>query len=157
VPGDYTEAELAEAQELIDQTEREMDTSYRTKGLASILSPVGVTGQTDTEAYAQRSAQYQRERAAEEAKNPTGSTVDPDQLESIRRTHPLLAMLIEDQQRMAMGEGALINRAADPKNRAYSALEEWEIANADIRVLAPGLWMERRNILREALGIPVER
>lgn len=126
--------------------ERQTGQGGLVRNLASLILPATVSAETDTAAYARRSADYARE-------NPPVQ-VDPAIMESLKANNPLAAILLQDTQRNMVGEGALINRDADQTSRAYAALQAWSDENANMRYFMPAYYWEKEGELRKLLGLP---
>ena len=126
--------------------ERQTGQGGLVRNLASLILPATVSAETDTAAYARRSADYARE-------NPPVQ-VDPAIMESLKTVNPLAAILLQDTQRNMVGEGALINRDADQTSRAYAALQAWSDENANMRYFMPAYYWEKEGELRKLLGLP---
>ena len=126
--------------------ERQTGQGGLVRNLASLILPATVSAETDTAAYARRSADYARE-------NPPVQ-VDPAIMESLKAVNPLAAILLQDTQRNMVGEGALINRDADQTSRAYAALQAWSDENANMRYFMPAYYWEKEAELRKLLGLP---
>lgn len=142
-------ASVLEGDPRMAEAERQTGQGGLVRNLASLVLPATVSAETDTAAYARRSADYARANPAPQ--------VDPGLMMALRQQNPLLAIMLGDQQRSMVGEGALINRGADRESRAYAALDAWEEAHAVERYFMPQYYFAQRSQLREMLGLPREQ